>query len=152
MRDVRAHRASVVSYVVAPVRHKVRISPEFTIMSLRYTSSNSLRSTCRTVSFACGVLFALGCGKHFPVSEPSTPEVAAKTSAGRCLAPEKPMAKVAPGNAATGNVPSAACVERARAMVAKLTLRQKLGQMMQPDRGTVRSLDELRQHGYGSIL
>lgn len=62
------------------------------------------------------------------------------------------MAKIAAGNAATGNVPSATCVERARQMVARLTLRQKLGQMMQPDRGTVRSLDELRQHGYGSIL
>lgn len=56
------------------------------------------------------------------------------------------------GVAAEHGVPSTACVERAKQIVSKLTLRQKLGQMMQPDRGRVRSLDELRQNGYGSIL
>jgi beta-glucosidase len=111
-------------------------------------------STLSTRSVATSIaLLALGCGKHFPVSEAATPNaVAAKAPDARCLAPEKPMAAITGGTAATGNMPSSACVDKARQIVAKLTLRQKLGQMMQPDRGNVRSLDELRQHGYGSIL
>lgn len=96
-------------------------------------------------------LLAFGCGKHFPVSQAAVSKPATGPEA-KCLAPEKPMAMVTAGDASTGNVPSAACVDRARQLVATLTLRQKLAQMMQPDRGTVRSLDELREYGYGSLL
>lgn len=122
-------------------------------MSLRYTSSNSLRSTRRTVSFTGGVLFALACGKEFPVANNPEQSAAAPSADGaRCLAPEKPMSVLSAGTEQAGGIPSAECVERARQMVAKLTLRQKLGQIMQPDRGKIRNVEELREQGYGSIL
>lgn len=98
-------------------------------------------------------LISLACGKEFPVAQqPADALGASPANVGGCLAAERPMVAVSAGTAETGGMPSSECVERARQMVAKLTLRQKLGQMMQPDRGKVRTPDELRQQGYGSIL
>lgn len=96
-------------------------------------------------------LCAGACSRDLP--QPHAPSPTARPVAPqlKCLAPERAMVAVT-GVAEGPGVPSVACVEKAKQMVAKLTLRQKLGQMMQPDRGVVRSLDELGQYGYGSIL
>src|SRR5690606_348724 len=48
--------------------------------------------------------------------------------------------------------PSAACIERARGIVARMSPAEKYGQMMQPDRGTIRSDDDLGRYGIGSLL
>jgi beta-glucosidase len=67
----------------------------------------------------------------------------------RCLLPEGPAATVQAST--TGGFPSAECLSRAQALVAKMTLPEKLGQMMQPDRGMLRPGD-LESASFGSIL
>src|SRR5690606_21253661 len=48
--------------------------------------------------------------------------------------------------------PTQQCIDSARSLVAKMTPAQKFGQMMQPDRGTVRNPADVAQFGIGSIL
>jgi beta-glucosidase len=61
------------------------------------------------------------------------------------------MAGLGPG-ATAGAFPSEACVSRARALVAQMSLEEKLGQMLQPDRGKVRDGADITRFGFGSIL
>jgi beta-glucosidase len=68
----------------------------------------------------------------------------------RCLSPEAPAATMR-ASAAPDGFPSEACVNRARALVAQMTLAEKAGQMMQPDRGMLRPGD-LEGAGFGSLL
>jgi beta-glucosidase len=68
----------------------------------------------------------------------------------RCLLPEGPAATLRASTAAEG-FPSEACLSRARALVAQMTLAEKAGQMMQPDRGMLRPGD-LQGAAFGSLL
>lgn len=68
----------------------------------------------------------------------------------RCLLPEGPAATLQPSSDAEG-FPSRDCVARARGLVAQMTLAEKAGQMMQPDRGMLRPGD-VQGGGFGSLL
>jgi beta-glucosidase len=68
----------------------------------------------------------------------------------RCLAPEQPAALLQ-ASADPEGFPSARCVERARALVAQMSLEEKLGQMFQAERGTVRDGD-IARYAFGSVL
>jgi beta-glucosidase len=67
-----------------------------------------------------------------------------------CLPPEQPAALLRAAPAGDG-FPSARCVDRAHALVAQMTLEEKLGQMLQPDRGSARDAD-IARFGFGSML
>jgi beta-glucosidase len=69
----------------------------------------------------------------------------------RCLAPEAPLAVLQPSSANDG-FPSPACVARARELVGQMTLDEKLGQMMQAERGTIHDAGDVARFGFGSIL
>lgn len=88
---------------------------------------------------------ASSCQTTFPVKETNPYQHVTQ-----CLAPAEPMATLRPAQG--DGFPSAACVERARGLVAKLSRREKFGQMMQPDRGTIRTNDDLARLGIGSLL
>jgi beta-glucosidase len=97
---------------------------------------------------ALGALFGtLGCHRPHPGDQAAAAPVA---SAPVCLAPAQPMAKI---TASTDDAfPSARCVEQAQALVGRMTAREKFGQMLQPDRGTVRDLKQMSDFGIGSVL
>jgi beta-glucosidase len=93
----------------------------------------------------------LGCGAPRPAAPGAAlAAAAAPTRPKRCLAPESASAALS-ANPAAGGFPSEACVSRARALVSQMTLLEKLGQMMQPDRGMLRPGD-VENLGVGSIL
>jgi len=98
------------------------------------------------------LLAALACA---PPTRPKTGVSAAAPSPApsplRCLAPEAPLALLEPSSAQDG-FPSAACVARARELVSQMTLDEKLGQMMQAERGTIHGADDVARFGFGSIL
>jgi beta-glucosidase len=81
-----------------------------------------------------------------------TPATAASAPAApmRCLAPEQALAVLRASADASG-FPSASCVQRARELLSRMTLKEKLGQMLQVERGLVRD-GEIVQFGFGSIL
>ncbi len=87
----------------------------------------------------------VACQHSFPLKETHPVEVKVQ-----CLAPEQPMAAIHAGK--DGGFPSQQCIDRARALVSKMTPAQKYGQMMQPDRGNVRTPNDVAQFGIGSIL
>ncbi len=93
-------------------------------------------------------LAAFGCrsGYH-PVPQPP-PSTSPKVD--RCVAPEQPMAPVTADPA--GRFPRNGCVERAAELVRTLSLEEKLGQMMQPERAAIRDPKQITTHGFGSIL
>jgi len=68
----------------------------------------------------------------------------------RCLLPEQPAALLQ-ASADPGGFPSARCVEKARSLLAQMTLEEKLGQMFQAERGTVREGD-IARYAFGSVL
>jgi beta-glucosidase len=100
------------------------------------------------------LLAGAGCGtsgKPLPAA-PATSSSSSAVSARpkRCLAPAGPSATLQPSST-PGAFPSEACVSRARALVLQMTLPEKLGQMLQPDRGMLRPGD-VEKLGVGSIL
>ena len=114
--------------------------------------SSIVRSLAPRSSLAVTVCLTLvACNRTYPVPQPP-PKAAAEASALRCLAPTQPQAMLEPGGEAQGGMPSQSCVEKARQLLSKLSLREKIAQMMQPDRGRIRSLEELQNNAYGSIL
>src|SRR5689334_2190191 len=89
-------------------------------------------------------LACAGCGARRAQSAAVQPVPAASASAPaaplRCLLPEQPAALLRPAANPDG-FPSARCVERARSLLAQMSLEEKLGQMFQAERGTVRAGD-----------
>jgi beta-glucosidase len=81
--------------------------------------------------------------------EPVVPALTATPM--RCLLPEAPLALLSPSQA-PGGFPGEACVTRARELVARMSLEEKLGQMLQPERGMLPSSADISQYGFGSIL
>lgn len=124
-----------------------------------------MRSSARFILFVfIGGLAAAACRAQSPRSlasaDPARPEPAldappvgppaAPAAAGRrCLAPETPPVPLT--TSTSGGFPSAECVTRAEQLVRSMTLDEKLGQMLQPERGDVRPGDVTR-FGFGSIL
>lgn len=131
------------------------------------------RSTLYCSAF--GLFTLVSCQKHYPVAQPTTATAQAQASDRHCVLPQRPPVYLtvtsssatahasaatqgdpaqadSAANASTLPTPSDACIERARALVATLSLPQKLGQMMQPDRGRVRQMTELSTVGFGSVL
>lgn len=92
---------------------------------------------------ACSAL--LGCQQTFPVKETNPVKIPTV-----CLAPKLPLATIQPG--AGDRFPSAQCIERAQSLVGQMTPAEKFGQMLQPDRGTIRNPADLGQFGIGSLL
>src|SRR5262245_7577070 len=89
-------------------------------------------------------LTSFGCaprGTQSPAAPPSAAAPAAPSPAAaaplRCLAPAQRPALLHAVPDPDG-FPSAQCVEKARALIAQLTLQEKFGQMFQAERGTVR--------------
>lgn len=127
---------------------------------------------------ALGLFTLVSCQKHYPVEQPTTTTAAAQTQASdrHCLLPQRAPAYLAvtsaeetaasaqpatpvdtaqpdaPAPSGSLPTPSNACIEKAKAIVATLSLPQKLGQMMQPDRGRIRQVSELSTVGFGSVL
>lgn len=83
--------------------------------------------------------------QYYPVKETNP-----VTIEPQCLPPEQPMVPISADP--NGGFPSQQCIDQARALVAKMSPAQKFGQMMQPDRGTVRNPTDVKQFGIGSIL
>lgn len=106
------------------------------------TETHFMKRTPWTLGFLTALTLP-ACQQTFPIK----PTAAAAPTV-RCLAPELPMQSL-PDQPKF--FPSAACVSSAKALVAGMSPRAKYGQMMQPDRGTVR-LDDPTIHGLGSIL
>lgn len=104
----------------------------------------------RPARFIWPLLLVIACapGRAEPVVPAAPPAAPARPK--RCLLPEGPPATLQPSPAPNA-FPSEACVSQARALVAQMTLAEKLGQMMQPDRGMLRPGD-VKQAGFGSIL
>ncbi|MEO8179013.1 MAG: glycoside hydrolase family 3 N-terminal domain-containing protein [Deltaproteobacteria bacterium] len=68
----------------------------------------------------------------------------------RCELPTQPPVLLHAASDPDG-FPSARCVDKARALVAQMTLEEKLGQMLQAERGTARAAD-IARYDFGSIL
>jgi beta-glucosidase len=99
------------------------------------------------------VLFAAACGgKQVQQAEAPAAEapLAEAEDAGSCLMPALPMAKVTASS--DGSFPSAACVDLGRAVVARLTLREKLGQMVQAERRDLGNGQDVQDLSLGSVL
>src|SRR6188768_2383688 len=107
----------------------------------------------RGVLFAAAV-FASGCmpgrsQSSAALPSPSVPS-GVPVAPQRCLLPEQPAALLQ-ASADPGGFPSARCVEKARSLLAQMTLEEKLGQMFQAERGTVREGD-IARYAFGSVL
>src|SRR5687768_9813622 len=117
------------------------VAPNATASSPASASARdvSRRSSRRapSLSLTAMLLGALGCAAPRP--SPEAPEAAPSSPSTpfRCILPETPHATLRASDAPAG-FPSEKCVARAKELVGKMTLEEKLGQMMQPDRGTVR--------------
>jgi beta-glucosidase len=97
------------------------------------------------------MLAVLACAAPRPAS-PGAPATApaAPTRPKRCLAAEGASATLH-ASTVPGAFPTETCVSRARELVSQMTLLEKLGQMLQPDRGMLRPGD-VEALGVGSIL
>lgn len=80
---------------------------------------------------------------------PVGPPAAQAVSAPRCLPPAKQPPPLHASSA--DDFPSADCLARVEQLVARMSLEEKLGQMLQPERGNVRPGD-IQRFGFGSIL
>lgn len=129
-------------WIRTPVQPLVKTMPD--------SPSPSPVSRCLSTSLLA-LLALLACNRTYPVPQPAS-GTQSEAAAPRCLPAAGPMAMAQPGGIEQGNMPSSACLERARQLVARLSLREKLGQMMQPDRGRIRHLAEITKNGYGSVL
>jgi beta-glucosidase len=102
------------------------------------------------------LLGASACARRVPApasSQSVTPQLAPATvtPAWRCLLPHEPLAQLRP-SVTPGRFPSEVCVARARELVAQMSLEEKLGQMLQPDRGMLRGSPDIARYGFGSLL
>jgi beta-glucosidase len=132
--------------IVAPIVAATDSSPRF-VPARDVSRRNLPRATSLWLAVLLG---ALGCASRgAPQPAPEAPKAAPSTPF-RCSLPEAPPVLLRASGTPDG-FPSETCVARARELVAKMTLEEKLGQMMQPDRGTVREGDVTR-FGFGSIL
>lgn len=98
----------------------------------------------------CLLLGVASCAPRPARQSIAAPPPPARATAPRCLAPEAPPATLR-ASVAAGGFPSELCVARARALVAQMTLDEKLGQMFQAERGTLQEGD-LQRLGIGSVL
>ncbi|HVZ36786.1 MAG TPA: glycoside hydrolase family 3 protein, partial [Polyangiaceae bacterium] len=94
----------------------------------------------------------LGCAQHGDTTQLSPAvQPAALPASFQCLPPEGPMAAITP-SADPDGFPSAACIDRAQGLLAQMSLGEKLGQMMQPDRTLLKDETDLGRYGIGSVL
>jgi beta-glucosidase len=109
---------------------------------------------CATALSFCSLLLAACARPGTPPAATAEPERAYSppptTAAKRCELPAQPSVALQAARDPEG-FPSARCVDRARALVAQMTLAEKLGQMLQAERGTVRDGD-IARYDFGSIL
>src|SRR5688572_5948907 len=104
-----------------------------------------------------GLLFALACARSAPEPSPvvllhtSAAAPSAQGPAPRCLAPQTPLVSLTPGTGADA-FPSERCLSQARELLAKMTLEEKLGQMMQPERDKLTNRPDAQRFGFGSVL
>jgi beta-glucosidase len=108
----------------------------------------------RLAWLASGVLCSGACSvseRADAVSAPAQVPRALPASPLRCLAPQAPLSVLEP-SALPGGFPSQACVARARALLGRMSLEEKLGQMLQPERGMLQSPEDISRFGFGSLL
>ena len=106
------------------------------LIALSLASACALRGTPRPVSP--------------PLPASASPVSTTPRAPLRCLLPEQPSVPVHAAQDPEG-FPSARCLDKARALVAEMTLEEKLGQMLQPDRTAARDAD-ITRYDFGSIL
>lgn len=109
----------------------------------------------RAAFIVAGLLLACGHRRAQPTtSDPSTGAPAPAEAAYRCEPPSGGPAMVAdiPSHAAQRGFPSAACMDQAQGLLARMTLAEKIGQMTQPDSSRLGDRSLIARRALGSVL
>jgi hypothetical protein len=121
-------------------------------MVTRHPRRPSFSSLRRAALFLAAMPHAGGCApRTSPGHVTAQPAPAAAKGPSRCLLPERPPAALS-ASRLPGGFPSEACLAQARQLLGQMSLEEKLGQMLQPDRGKLREGADIARFGLGSIL